>query len=99
LAEASANLYDIDKGLEAGTAILASQRKAVRGWLDACKAPVAFDIGTYTRLAYANPSLTKAMLAKARSRSETVHPFRDAETYVEHWRAALRVVRAQGAVS
>jgi hypothetical protein len=93
---ANVNLYDADKGIEAGTEIMAGRLKTLREHLAKCAAPLAYSEDVYLRLAYALPVPVYEMLDKAKSRTDTVHPFKDAEVYVERWGNAMRAVRAEG---
>jgi soluble lytic murein transglycosylase-like protein len=86
------DLWKLDVGVEVGTAIFAAYRQRV---LDAIKKnPVAqaHDVGTLTRLRYAGPKYVDSMLAKAKTTADTVHPFKNAEVYVDHWKEAKQGV-------
>lgn len=90
------DLYNLDVGIEIGTYILAAYRKKV---LDALKAnPVkqAHDVSTLTRLRYAGPKYVDNMLAKAKTTTDTVRPFKHAEVYVDHWKQAKQAIADTG---
>lgn len=86
------DLWKLDVGVEVGTYILAAFRQRV---LDAIKAnPVKqfHDVSTLTRLRYAGPKYVDDMLAKAKKTEDTAHPFKNAETYIDHWKEAKQGV-------
>jgi soluble lytic murein transglycosylase-like protein len=87
------DLYDADKAVEMGTHIFAAYQTKVKNLLRANPVPQFHDTGTLTRLYYAGPKYVLKMLSEARSREETKHPFKDAETYVAHWRDAISVAK------
>jgi hypothetical protein len=83
------DLYRLDVGMEVGTALYAESRKRVDALVRASGVPQWHPVPTLTRLRYAGPKYVDDMLAKAKSRADTKHPFKDAEIYVAHWDDAM----------
>jgi soluble lytic murein transglycosylase-like protein len=86
------DLYKLDVGIEVGTYVLKSYRDKVTALVKACPAPQYHDLSTLTRLYYAGPKYVESMLKKAKTKEETAHPFKDAETYVSHWHDAINAI-------
>lgn len=83
------DLYRLDVGMEVGTQLYADSRKRVDALVRASGVPQWHPVATLTRLRYAGPARVDDMLAKAKSKADTKHPFKDAETYVAHWNDAM----------
>lgn len=83
------DLYRLEVGMEVGTALYAESRKRVDALVRASGVPQWHPVATLTRLRYAGPRYVDDMLAKAKSKADTRHPFKDAETYVAHWDDAM----------
>lgn len=86
------DLFDPDHGVEVGTYILKKYRDAVKGLVGQSKVAQTHSLDTLTRLYYAGPAYVQKMLKNAKSTADTAHPFKDAETYVQHWKDAKLVV-------
>lgn len=86
------DLYQLDTGIEVGTYILKMYRDKVTALVKACPAPQTHDLSTLTRLYYAGPKYVENMLKKAKTKADTAHPFKNAETYIDHWHDAMVAV-------
>lgn len=86
------DLFDADKGVEVGTIVLKKARDAVKGLLERTKTAQAHSLDTLTRLYYAGPAYVQKMLTTATKPEDTVHVFKNSETYVQHWKDAKTAV-------
>ena len=86
------DLYKVDVGIEIGSLIYAQARARIGELVKACPAPQTHDLATLTRLYYAGPKYVIAMLQKAKTLADTAHPFKNSETYVDHWHNAMVAV-------
>jgi hypothetical protein len=93
------DLFDPDKAIDLGSTLWARARKNVQQIVGASQvrqAQQAHDLATLTRLSYAAPAYVEKVLRAARVTKDTGHLFKDSETYVDHWRQAVRVVAEEG---
>lgn len=89
------DLYKTDVGIEVGTHLLASKRKAVLALIQKSGRKQEYTSDVLTRLYYAGPKYAQEWILKG------TH-FKNMETYVDHWKEAKQAVAeamAEGAYS
>lgn len=81
------DLYKVDVGVEVGSYLLAQYRKRVMEIVKAVNRPQEYTLDILTRLYYAGPKYTETYI-------RTGKPFKNMDTYIEHWKQARQAVAA-----
>lgn len=89
----AADLFRPDVAVELGTEIYRRSRKQVEDLVGASGVVQHHPIATLARLRYAGPAYVDKMLKTAKKTEQTAHPFRNSETYVAKWDAAMAVAK------